>query len=77
MMDESYLTGEPYLISKTAGSGVLSGAVNGEAALTIRVEKLPVDSRYARHARAARELACELFEARTVVSHLLGEIGVG
>lgn len=46
-MDESYLTGEPYMLSKTAGSNVLSGAVNGEGALTIRVEKLPQDSRYA------------------------------
>ena len=35
-MDESYLTGEPYLMSKAPGSAVLSGAVNGETALTIR-----------------------------------------
>lgn len=31
-MDESYLTGEPYLISKTPGSTVLSGAINGDSA---------------------------------------------
>ena len=55
MMDESYLTGEPYLISKTAGSNVLSGAVNGQAALTIKVEKLPVDSRYAQIVRVMQE----------------------
>ena len=30
-MDESYLTGEPYVLSKIAGSAVLSGAVNGDA----------------------------------------------
>ena len=30
IMDESYLTGEPYLMSKTPGSAVLSGAINGE-----------------------------------------------
>src|SRR6185312_9420484 len=42
-MDESYLTGEPYLNSKTTGSYVLSGSVNGESALTIRVDRLPVD----------------------------------
>src|SRR5262245_55855813 len=48
VMDESYLTGEPYLISKAPGSAVLSGAVNGEAALTVRAERLAVDSRYAR-----------------------------
>jgi heavy metal translocating P-type ATPase len=47
-MDESYLTGEPYVISKTPGTGVLSGAINGEAALTIRAVRRPVDSRYAR-----------------------------
>jgi heavy metal translocating P-type ATPase len=48
VMDESYLTGEPYLMSKTPGSGVLSGAVNGDTALTIRADRLAVDSRYAR-----------------------------
>lgn len=47
-MDESYLTGEPYLMSKTSGSTVLSGAVNGESALTIRADKLAIDSRYAK-----------------------------
>jgi len=47
-MDESYLTGEPYLMSKTSGSTVLSGAVNGDNALTIRADKLAVDSRYSK-----------------------------
>jgi heavy metal translocating P-type ATPase len=47
-MDESYLTGEPYRISKAPGAVVLSGAVNGEAALTVRADRLAVDSRYAR-----------------------------
>jgi len=47
-MDESYLTGEPFLISKVPGAAVLSGAINGENALTIHADKLPVDSRYAR-----------------------------
>jgi heavy metal translocating P-type ATPase len=48
VMDESYLTGEPYRMSKTPGSTVLSGAINGESALTIRADKLAVDSRYAK-----------------------------
>ncbi len=48
VMDESYLTGEPFMMRKTPGSQVLSGAVNGEAALTITATKLAVDSRYAR-----------------------------
>jgi heavy metal translocating P-type ATPase len=47
-MDEAYLTGEPYVMSKAPGSGVLSGAVNGDEALTIRADKLAVDSRYAK-----------------------------
>ncbi|HEX8200829.1 MAG TPA: heavy metal translocating P-type ATPase, partial [Isosphaeraceae bacterium] len=47
-MDESYLTGEPYRISKTPGAAVLSGAINGETALTIRAERRAVDSRYAK-----------------------------
>ena len=46
-MDESFLTGEPYLMPKSSGSTVISGALNGEAALTIRADKLAVDSRYA------------------------------
>jgi heavy metal translocating P-type ATPase len=46
-MDESYLTGEPYLISKVKGASVLSGAINGESALAIQTQKLPMDSRYA------------------------------
>jgi heavy metal translocating P-type ATPase len=47
-MDEAYLTGEPYRVSKSIGSNVLSGAINGEAAISIRAVRLPVDSRYAR-----------------------------
>ncbi len=47
-MDESYLTGEPYEVSKTPGSNVLSGAINGEFALTIRATKRASDSRYAK-----------------------------
>lgn len=47
VMDESYLTGEPFEISKAPGSNVLSGAINGAAALTIRASRLPRDSRYA------------------------------
>ena len=47
-MDESYLSGEPYRMPKIRGAEVLSGAINGDVALTIQATKLPVDSRYAR-----------------------------
>ncbi|MAT70146.1 MAG: heavy metal translocating P-type ATPase [Planctomycetaceae bacterium] len=48
VMDESYLTGEPYDMAKTPGSPVLSGSINGDTALTIRTDKQAVDSRYAK-----------------------------
>lgn len=48
VMDESYLTGEPFLISKGPGSEVLSGSINGETSLTIKATKLAQDSRYAK-----------------------------
>ena len=47
-MDESYLTGEPFLIAKAPGATVLSGAINGNAVLTIRATKKASDSRYAK-----------------------------
>ncbi len=54
-MDEAYLTGEPFRTSKTPGSQVLSGAVNGDAVIVIRAEKLAIDSRYARIMRVMQE----------------------
>lgn len=47
-MDESYLTGEPYRMAKAPGSAVLSGAINGQAALEVRTERVAADSRYAK-----------------------------
>jgi len=47
-MDESYLTGEPYRMAKAPGSTVLSGSINGQAALEIRTERVAGDSRYAK-----------------------------
>src|ERR1700737_1679911 len=55
VMDESYLTGEPYQISKAPGSRVLSGAVNGDSALTIRADQLVEDSRYAKIMQVMRD----------------------
>ncbi len=54
-MNEAYLTGEPYLLPKACGSAVLSGAINGDGALTIRAEKSAVDSRYAKIMHVMRE----------------------
>jgi heavy metal translocating P-type ATPase len=55
VMDESYLTGEPYQISKTPGSTVLSGAINGDTLLVVRATRLAVDSRYAKILAVMRE----------------------
>jgi cation transport ATPase len=45
-MDESFLTGEPYGVSKSPGSVVISGAINGEGVLQVVATKRAVDSRY-------------------------------
>lgn len=55
VMDESYLTGEPFKLTKTAGSTVISGAINGESALTIRATQRAADSRYAKIMEVMRE----------------------
>ena len=54
-MDESYLTGEPFQITKTSGSAVISGAINGESVLTIRASQLAADSRYSKIMEVMRE----------------------
>ena len=55
VMDESYLTGEPYMIEKIPGAGVLSGSINGGTVLTIKADKLAMDSRYAGIMRVMEE----------------------
>jgi heavy metal translocating P-type ATPase len=55
VMDESYLTGEPFRISKTSGSKVISGAINGDSALTLRATRRAADSRYAKIMAVMRE----------------------
>ncbi len=54
-MDESFLTGEPYNMSKAPGAEVISGAVNGEHALTIEATRAAEDSRYAKIMKVMRE----------------------
>ncbi len=55
VMDESYLTGEPFMMPKAPGAAVFSGAINGESALTLRASRLAVDSRYARIMNVMRD----------------------
>ncbi|MFZ4542367.1 MAG: hypothetical protein ACOYNL_11370, partial [Rickettsiales bacterium] len=70
-MDESYLTGEPYQVSKAPGVAVLSGAINGESVLTIRAEKLAHDSRYAQ----IMEVMQEAEQKRPTMRRLGDQIG--
>lgn len=55
VMDEAYLTGEPFKISKSKGSEVFSGAINGEQALRVRATKTAVNSRYAKIMQVMRD----------------------
>jgi heavy metal translocating P-type ATPase len=54
-MDESYVSGEPFLIEKTIGVAVISGSQNGDGSLTVLAKRRPVDSRYARIVNILRE----------------------
>lgn len=56
-MDESFLSGEPYLIAKTPGTTVISGSVNQEVALVIRADRRASDSRYAQIMRVMEQAA--------------------
>ncbi len=71
VMDESYLTGEPYVISKTIGSPVISGAINGESVLTIKALKLSSDSRYTSIVKVLQESE----EKRPTIKRLGDQIG--
>lgn len=55
VMDESYLTGEPFFLSKAPGSSVLSGSINGDESFLIKATKLAIDSRYAKIMQVMRE----------------------
>ena len=70
-MDESYLTGEPYQISKAPGTSVLSGAINGESVLILQAQKLPSDSRYA----SIVAVLAEAEQKRPTIKRLGDQIG--
>jgi heavy metal translocating P-type ATPase len=84
-MDESYLTGEPFLIQKAPGVTVLSGALNGDTVLTISVSNLASDSRYAKIVRVMQEAEANRPHMRRIAERLgawytllaLGVAGLG
>lgn len=84
-MDESFLTGEPYVVPKAPGSQVMSGAINSTIALHVRAEALVEDSRYAqivevlskaeRERPPIRRLADRLGAAYTLIALTIASIG--
>jgi heavy metal translocating P-type ATPase len=84
-MDESYLTGEPYVVPKSVGSTVLSGAVNATTVLTVRASARASDSRYAKIVSVLRDaeenrppirrLADRLGAWYTLLALTLGAVG--
>ncbi|KTD55864.1 cation transport ATPase [Legionella santicrucis] len=71
-MDESYLTGEPYQISKAPGAFVLSGAINGESVLVIKTTRLVSDSRYTSIVKVLEEAE----QKRPLIRRLGDQIGM-
>lgn len=70
-MDESYLTGEPYEVSKAPGSVVLSGAINKDNQIVIRATRRATDSRYAR----IMEVMAEAQQSRPKIRRLADQLG--
>ena len=53
--DESSLTGEARPVAKTVGDAVMSGSINGDEAVTLKVTKLAKDSQYQQLVKLVRE----------------------
>lgn len=71
-MDESFLTGEPFIISKLPGSQVISGAINADNCITIRATKKAIDSRYAKIMEVMKSLENKRPRIRRLADHLGG-----
>ncbi len=70
VMDESYLTGEPFKIDKAPGSEVISGAINGDSAIVVKASKLALDSRYAKIMEVMRTSAQRRPQMRRIADQL-------
>ncbi|WP_179394053.1 heavy metal translocating P-type ATPase [Lacticaseibacillus absianus] len=55
LVDEASLTGESRPVDKAPGADLMSGTVNGDAALTVRVTKTAADSQYQGIVKLVRE----------------------
>jgi len=83
--DESSLTGESLPVERVAGEGLMSGSLNGEAAVRMQVTALMEDSQYSRIVALVKEaadskapmvrLADRYAVPFTAFAYLLGAIG--
>ncbi|MDR7081788.1 heavy metal translocating P-type ATPase [Arthrobacter ginsengisoli] len=83
--DESSLTGESLPVDRVAGEGLMSGSLNGEAAVRMQVTALMEDSQYSRIVALVKEaadskapmvrLADRYAVPFTALAYLLGAIG--
>ncbi|WP_048000882.1 heavy metal translocating P-type ATPase [Lactiplantibacillus herbarum] len=55
LFDESSLTGESKPVEKNIGDDLMSGAVNGDSAVTMIVDKLAIDSQYQQLVKLVKE----------------------
>ena len=53
--DESSLTGESQPLNKTVGDSLMSGSLNGDASVTVQVDKLAKDSQYQQLVKLVKE----------------------
>jgi heavy metal translocating P-type ATPase len=84
-MDESFLTGEPYVVPKAPGSSVMSGAINSTVPMRVRARTRAEDSRYAqivgvltqaeRERPPIRRLADRLGAAYTLIAVAIAVLG--
>jgi cation transport ATPase len=70
VMDESFLTGEPYMMRKVPGSEVLSGALNGESMIKVRPTAQPQESRYSQIVNTMRKIESEKTPIRRLGDNL-------
>lgn len=70
VMDESFLTGEPYMMRKIPGSEILSGALNGESMLKIRPTSKVKDSRYSQIVSTMKKIESEKTPIRRLGDNL-------